>query len=177
MMQITTNQPVTEQEIKTVEDVLLKFDPGYLPLPLFLQMTRLMVTVSIEMVPLKRGVDGRLMVLLTRREPDDKLWPDQWHNPGVLLRPTDSLGNYNDAFDRIFNQEIGVKDYTEPVFAGALFHKTKRGTEAPRIFWTELKSAPKNGQWFDVNNLPKDMIQSHVKVVELTVANFKDTAK
>lgn len=170
MAEVVTNTPISDEEISQVASLLSRFEPGFLPLPIFLEITRLTVASIVELVPLSLN-NGKVEVFLIQREDSDQLWPGEWHNPGTVVRATDTPGSYTDALQRIFRDELNTQ-YHEPTFVAPLLHKTRRGSESARIYWVELDQTPPAGQYFPINALPADTIQSHRKVAELAAHNF-----
>lgn len=170
----TGSASLSPADIKEVIQLLQKLQPGFLPFPIFNAICRLVVTAIVELVPLRRTPDGRTEVLLTQREADDPFWPRKWHNPGTVIRSTDI--DEAAALARVLQNELQLPlDNTPgPTYAGHLFHSTIRGAEATQVYYIELAENPPTGTFYDVEQLPEDMIESHVKVVHKAVQAFQE---
>lgn len=57
---------------------------------LFGAIARVSVTVCIEAVCLWQ-MEGRMEVLLTKRDVNDPAYPNMWHCPGTTMRPGESI--------------------------------------------------------------------------------------
>lgn len=166
-------QQPSQEEIISAQKVLAKLEPGFLPPEIFYEVVRLAVTTTIEMVPLRRSRTGEVEVLLTRREADDPYWPNQPHVPGTVLRASDREGSYADAFMRILEGELaGISTVGEPVFIQNSFHQVKRGRELALIHYVEVAGEPKNGAFYPVNNLPKNIVSHQVWFIKKAAEVF-----
>lgn len=176
MQQSDIPQPVTNDELQQAVDVLAKFEPGYLPFPLFMAIARLVVFSIIEVVPVRRTPEDTVEVLLIQRPSDDPLWPSMWHNPGVVVLASDTPGTYADPYARIMD-ELGVTDnLSEPTFVGLSFHKTRRGTDAAMIHYLELPTGftPAHGVFFSADNLPQGIIESNEPLIRQAISAFQN---
>lgn len=161
---------LSEGELNTLVELLKKVEPGFLPFDLFLQIARLTVLSIIELVPMKI-LDDRLQVLLIPREDGDAIWPGMLHTPGTVLRPTDVQHGLQVAFERIRKDELGEIKITKPIFVQSLLHQSRRGVEQSQIFLTEVESEPKVGRFYDIDQLPENLVDSQRKFVR-NVANY-----
>jgi isopentenyldiphosphate isomerase len=169
-----TNQPVSDEEIEEATRILSKFEPGYMPFPLFLALTRLVVHSIIEIVPVRYNEKGTLEVLLLQRDKDDILWPSMWHNPGCVVLATDLPEGDEAAFRRIAQNELDMNpENLKPVYVSHLVHRTRRGAESAKIFFAELTTIPKNGSFFAADALPDGTIESHVPIIMTAVAQYR----
>lgn len=66
----------TPEEVEVAAELLSKVQPGYLPFPIFKEISRLVVRSSIELVPF-RTRNGKTEVFLTQRPQDDHYWPNE----------------------------------------------------------------------------------------------------
>jgi len=169
------NNPLTSEEVNLVTTIMEKLKPGFLPFPIFNQVARLVVMPIIDVVPVRKDASGNVEVLLTQRENNDPLWPDMWHNPGTVVRATDHPNDYIDAFTRIFKDELGIAavGQLKPTFVTDLFHHTRRGAEATRIYWLELTEEPRIGTFFDVHKLPDNTIETHIQIIHAAAEAFQ----
>lgn len=167
---------LSPREIAAAKETLAKLEPGLLPLDIFLQVARLCVTTTVEMVPLRHNLDnGKDEVLLVRRESDDPIWPNMLHIPGTVLRSTDRQGDYSDAFKRIFDGELGgVKTDGEPVFIRNAFQQVKRGRELALVHYVELSEQPPNGQFYATDELPEDLVDHQLTYIREASELFTD---
>ncbi len=164
---------LSEDEIQQAADLLAKLQPGFLPLPIFIQLARLTVTPVIELVPLRLRNDT-VEVLLMQRPPDDPTWPGLWHTPGTVLRATDQEGSYRDAFERLLNDELaGVIAQSEPQFVETLFHQVKRGRECAQVFYMEVSGEPIEGKYFAAEKLPENTVDTQWNFIKHAVRLFR----
>ncbi len=160
--------PIEEEQLV---GLLKKLSPGFLPYDIFLQVARLTVLPIIEFIPLRK-INGIVEVLLLRRDSDDSLWPNELHTPGTVIRTTDLDSDNHLAFKRILEDELASTKVTEPYYVGSNLHKSRRGAEQAQIFWVEVLEEPKAGKFYNVNALPKEMMQSQVSFVKLAADSF-----
>lgn len=167
----------TENEIADASRVLQKLQPGFLPRPIFEEIARLVVLSIIDVVPVRKSKNGSTEVLLTQRESRDHFWPDMWHNPGTVIRPTDDDSGYADALNRVFADELGVMPAPEAHFVTGFLHKTRRGSESTLVYWAELLDTPRNGTFFEVKSLPPATIQSHIDIIQTAAKAYEEATR
>ncbi len=164
----------TADEIKQAASVLERLEPGYLPEPIFREVARLVTTPIVEVVPLHIGEDGKLQVLLTRRDANDPFWANKFHVPGTVVLATDEKGEFLDAFGRIFEGELGNITVTKkPVMFAHSHRETARGSEVAFLYWALVEGEPVNGRYFDVEDLPTELIPLTDDVTKGAVESFK----
>lgn len=163
---------MSSDEIIQLKFLLSKLEPGVVPLPIFQEITRFWVTAVVEVIPV-RMEGGKVQVLLTRREATDQVWPNKLHVPGTVLRATDGKGDFRDAFNRIFKEELGCKEEVLPVFTGNRFVEGDRGSELGVMYYTEINGKTSDGQWYDVDNLPGDLIEYQIVFIKKAVKCFE----
>lgn len=169
---VKKTQPPTAKEIQTAARVLSKLEPGFLPRPIFEQVTRLNVTPIIELVPLRKGANY-IEVLLLKRADDDPSWPGMLHTPGTVLRSTDIKSGIEGALERIFTEELGVSPISHPIFYDTVFHKVKRGSELASVYYVDMDSAEvAAGQWYRVDNLPDSIVDTQIKFIKTCARDF-----
>lgn len=164
---------LTGDEINLAASLLAKLQPGYLPEPLFDQITRLVVCSTIVVVVCKKTPQG-LQVLLCKREgdkPGNRTWPGHWHLPGTMLRPSDKAGDYSDAFNRLLQGELGSTIPQSSLhFIRTAFAQTKRGHEHTSLHYLVIDTdEPLQGQFFPLNQLPKPLIEHEVPYIQEAV--------
>lgn len=169
-------------ELEKAIEFLRGLEAGRQPYELFLEIARLAVLSSVEMVPVRMH-DGKPQVLLTQR-PEDDVWSKQWHVPGTIMLPTDkveSSHDYDDAFGRIFDHDgelkSGVKVVGKPVYVDSERRKTRRGDEFAAIHYAEVTGEPTVGQFFDAEEFPGNVpepgvIEHHAAFIQKAVAQY-----
>lgn len=163
---------LTDTEQQELVRLLKKMEPGFLPFDIFVQMARLNVMAIIEFVPLRLNAAGNAEVLLLTRGADDPLWPNEVHTPGTVIRPTDTEAKEYLAFERIVKDELkGVKT-SAPYFVGSTLHASKRGMEKAQVFWVEVLEEPIVGNFYEVDNLPENMMESQISFVKQAAKSF-----
>jgi len=166
---------MTPDEIKQTASLLGKLTPGFLPLPIFEQIARIVALPIVELIPLQKQGE-EVSVLLLQRPPDDPLWAGMWHTPGTVLRATDlytSDDTYWSPFRRLVHDELKDTQIGKPFFVGSMLHESKRGVEQAQIYWTEVVGEPKAGTLFASSQLPENVIASQRTFIEEAVASFR----
>lgn len=172
-----TSAPLTDPEINQTAELLARIPAGFLPFPVFRQVARLAVFSIVEVVPM-RIRDGQVEVLLLKRGEEKQDWPELWpgilHTPGTVIRPTDELGSYKEAFRRILQDELhAVELVSEPGYVYNLLHHNKRGTESAQVFIVEVVGEPKVGAFYPADHLPNNIMLSQLDFIPTAVAAFK----
>jgi hypothetical protein len=128
---------------------------------------------AIETVVLERNGNG-VKVLLTERGPEDVFYPRKLHSPGSMSRRSDKDENFAEAIIRVQNGEIsaGFVEQTQPIKTLAL--DTLRGPETAVIHVCRIKDKPAAGEFFDVTNLPENLIQHHHRIIEVAAKYFRE---
>lgn len=159
----------SEQIAEQLKDI----PAGFLQQDLFNQIARLGVLSYIELLVYRMN-DGQVEVLLTRRAPDDKFWPNMYHNPGTVLRPNDSTMSFTSAINRLIKDEYANQAINNgPYFAGLWFDQLERGKGLGIIAWTELDSCPV-GSFYPINQLPEAMIKGQANYIQKAARQYKD---
>ncbi len=169
----TNTSEQSPEEINLVSKILSRFQPGQLPLDVFIEVARLTVTPIIEVVPLRRNAEGVIEVLLIRREDSDPIWAGLLHTPGTVVRANDKDINNGDAFGRILNGELGGIQTSEPRFVKTILHKVKRGMEQAQIFWVEVKDEPLKGKFYPATKLPEATVATQIDFIMAAVEDFE----
>lgn len=160
---------LTEEEDKLLIQLLSKVD-GYLSRELFSVVVNKFVTSGVETVILQKKNDTT-EILLIRRDQDDPVWPNMLHSPGSVLRSYDLT--YNDAFTRIENDEIHTRFIKTPQLIAVNHSKSKRGMENSMIFICQIdENSNHTGSFYNVDDLPKDLIQEQIKFIKFAVKAF-----
>lgn len=162
----------TNNQSQAAIDYLRDLQPGFLPRDIFAQITRLVVTPIIEVVPLRK-VGNSVEILLLRRPASDPNWANMLHTPGTVLRADDEKRGLSSAFNRIFLDELkGVDVLGKPVFVGFEFHQVARGSELALIHWIEVKDNNGVGTFCDSEALPADIVNTQRDFIAKSVAHF-----
>lgn len=163
-----------KDDIKIVSQKLAQLKPGILPLPIFLEVSRLCVLSTVEIVPIRLGKNNSIQVFLGKRKKDDPNWPNMFHAPGTVIRETDREGNFEDAIKRILTDELkDVKIEVGPIFVKPVFRDLGRGKETALIHWAIIKGSCPLGKYFNIDSLPGDIIKKQVKDIKMAVSHFK----
>lgn len=166
---------LTAEQIHAIVDGLSTLEPGVLPPEIFQAVTRLVATPIVEVVPLRRGKQGKPEVLLLRREADDPVWPNQLHVPGTVVRSSDTAGNFGDAMGRISN-ELGGVTLKSPTFVQNIIHHSGRGMEVSQIYWVEISGdEPLRGEFFMADDVPEGIVRSQLDFIPVAVAHYMDS--
>jgi hypothetical protein len=96
------------------------------------------------------------------------------HTPGTVIRPTDELGSYKQAFRRILHDELhDVELAGEPQYLCNILHHNKRGTESAQVFIAEVAGEPTTGAFYPADHLPTNIMLSQLDFIPTVVAAFK----
>ena len=162
---------MNESEALAAAELLKKLEPGYLPRPIFEQVTRLATMSIIEIVPL-RAHNGKIEVLLQKRPDDDPVWPGQLHTAGTVIRATDLT--YEDAIKRVLTSELALQAGT-PTFVTHILHHSGRGRENAMVYWLEITDVAGGGTFYNADELPQNFVQSQLDFLPTVIAHFKQS--
>lgn len=167
-----SNDTLTDIEIKEIAAKLKKLpSSGYIPFDLFVEFTRLKVTVTIEVVPLCLDNQGEVNVVLFNRGPDDFWWPNLFHVPGTCLladdmSETDQWGMPTKAYERLKNGEMkGIKLLGESVYVGHLTQQVRRGPESKPVFYQEVEYQSAKEHLFPLSKLPENIADHQINFI------------
>jgi hypothetical protein len=164
---------LTDLEIKDIANKLAKLSPhGFIPYDLFVEFTRLKVTITIEVVPLCLDPNGEVNVVLYNRGPNDLWWPNLYHTPGTCLiaddiPDSDEWGLPTRAFERLKNTEL--KDLVligEPKFVGNISHQVRRGPESDHVYIQEVEYNQKLNCFYKTNSLPLNLMDHQIGLIK-----------
>lgn len=158
---------LSDEEIKLAADLLSKLDIGYLPTPIFDQTIRLVVCSTIVIVPLKQTAKGfEVLLRLRGDEPTNPVWPNHWHLPGTMLRPTDKPGDYSDAFNRLQDEMGGTVRHDQLRFIRTAFTQTKRGRELTQLYYMMVTGGKKlRGAFYPIDKLPAPILEHEIAYI------------
>ncbi len=150
---------------------LSKIPAGFLKPELFNQVARLGVLTYLEVLAFRQKKES-IEVLLTKRDSKDPFWPNMYHNPGTVLRPSDTDYSFKDALNRLENDEYKQK-FPMPFFAGFWFEQLERGKGFGIVCWVELQNCSA-GQYFNVNQLPSNLIKGQSAYIINAAKQYSD---
>ena len=165
--------PLTNNENQELCKLLAKLEPGMLPSDVFVSIARLTVQPAIEFIPLRKN-GKKIEVLLLPRSDDDPIWPGMLHTPGTILRPNDTEFKY--PFKRLLDEEIGITGKYKLMFNTSGLFKSERGSGVSFEYILILEDDPKNGEYYDVLQLPDNLVSGQAEFIERSVARFKEPA-
>lgn len=131
---------------------------------LFEAIARLSVNVAFEAVCLRKNKKTKAIeVFLLKRGSHDS-FPGQWHVPGSVFRPGEKP---KDVIRRL----SGPREFAVPVSSdfkchGTIFIPDARGWFLSLVYLVKCRKNPnREGRWFDVKSLSKNVIVHHRKDV------------
>lgn len=161
---------MTPEDAEHAGKLLAKLEPGYMPKPVFDQITRIACMPILEIVPVRRGANGT-EVLLLQRPVDDPVWPGELHTPGTVIRGSDR--SLQDAIDRVIHDELGNVPAGELQFATTCMHHSGRGMEIAQVYVLEIFDEPRKGSWHDAHALPDTFVTSQLDFVPQAIGFFE----
>lgn len=159
------------EESNLLVDLLNSSTPGDLSPGVFEAVGRVAVYPAVEFIPLRK-VGGGIEVLLFERPKDDIMWPSMLHTPGTVLRPTDRT--YEDAFNRLYRDELMELETDPPLFLGAEMSMNKRGRCVLLEHLVVVRGEPKSGKFYNVDNLPSLFIEEQRPSLERAIEAFRN---
>ncbi len=153
-------------------ELLEQIPPGEaLGTRLFNAIARLTPTIAVEAVALRwRG--SRIEVFMTQRS-SHEAYPNQWHAPGSISRNGEEPKH---VFARLERREFQV-----PVASfrqvGDIWHQEERSWMHGLIYLVVLTQEPPVGHWWDVEELPENIVSHHREtVIPKAVKAFRSAA-
>lgn len=145
-----------------------------LPLEVFYSWCLNLGSSTAELL-LMRKIEDKTEIFLEYRE--DKFFQG-WHIPGCVHLPTESI---EDTLNRVIEKEIRFK-ITSPEFLFWFEYEKGEGLgESPRghvfsflykAFVDEVPELSSTRKFFDLNNLPEDVIKQHIPVLNKLRTEF-----
>jgi len=126
-------------------------------------LPRVTVSVAIEAVCLRRNPETQeVEVYMAQRSPDDTAYPNEWHCPGSVMRPRETI---EDVLSRLSEKEFGAHLLSTGFVCNINPSPTApeaRGHFLCIVYLCVLAEAENlRGQWFPLNNLPEKTVESH----------------
>ncbi len=94
-----------------------------------------------------------------------------FHTPGTILRPTDQT--YQDAFDRLYRDELKNIETDRPIFLGAELSINQRGRCVLLEHLVVVTGEAIEGRFYDVDKLPDSFIEEQRPSLERAVAAYR----
>lgn len=163
-----------QNDPKQIARALETYEPGFLPYPIFEQIARLVALPILEIIPLRLTYNGEVEVLLIERESHDALFPGAVHTPGTVIRATDNNPDKGpwQPLVRILEDELGGTNVGPINFVGSILHASRRGVEQAQLYWVEVVGEPVKGVFYNVHELPDNLIESQNDFIKLAAENF-----
>lgn len=154
-------------------DIFKQYDPGNLPIDLFNDISRLVVTPVIEIVPFRVNSSKEIEVLLLKKGSNDKWWPSMYHVPGTIISATDDIPHFKKAFQRLLKGKLMDLPVSSPLFINNVLSKTSRGVELALIYSVTFTDHPPIGEIFKIDTLPSQLIENHREFIQLALDNHR----
>ena len=137
---------------------------------LFNAVARVSINVAIEAMAIKKEA-GKFKIFMLQRGLEET-FPGQWHFPGTILRPGDSI---DEAFLRLEKNEFKTKVIDKRFVS---FFNNPHGLVEERghfLHLIYLCHIDRDGSWFDIDDLPENMVRCHKDdLIPLVVEYFKN---
>lgn len=160
---------MTADEASNAAAMLKNMQAGFIPQVLFKQFARLVVLPSFVVVPLfcRNGV---VFTRLTKRDANDPDYPDQWHPPGTVIRPTDA--SLQACFERLRQSELpSMTLIGSPTLYDIAFTQIVRGKELSLLHWVEIIDE-RTPDCFPIGELPGATIDTDIPRIQAAATHF-----
>lgn len=158
---------------RTVIDALKIVDPTQpYGTELFDALARLTISVAVEAVCLRLNpTTQKIEVYLVQRSPNDTAYPNEWHCPGTVMRPTEEI---EDTFRRLSRKEFGAGFLKKQFIANANHPTEVRGHFFSLVYICVLEEKGSlRGRWFPVSELPEKTVEHHIRrIIPAAVGAF-----
>lgn len=160
------------------QDLLAEVRSRYLPnpqAPFPLEMFELLNEcrpAAIAEVVALRDMHDRVEVLLAERESTDVGYVNMSNVPGGYLYIGEPIAG---CISRVMQREVGapVSFYK---YAGVVFNTyEERGHHVHHVFVAELADQPVSARWYDVTELPKNLVAHHGPIIQMALAVHRGT--
>ncbi len=133
-------------------------DPKIQPygLSLWTKLARLTIPVAIEIVVLRPGSHGT-EVLLAQRAPNEPAYPNEWHVPGSIMRPGETI---EDVIKRLEEREFKAKIISQKFVTNFNNLHEQRGHFFSVVYLCEVETHSL-GTWYQIDHLPEPTIRHH----------------
>lgn len=125
------------------------------PYPVFLALCKSVPIIAVDIALIKE----KNRLLLTYR--DDESYKG-WHIPGSILTYQEKPIQ---AFYRVAKKELGLKlkDLAKIKFQTYFSYRDPRENGIVLLFTASSKAEPKDGKYFHLDNLPKDLLKEQIQ--------------
>ncbi|MDO8435065.1 MAG: hypothetical protein Q7S89_00030 [bacterium] len=136
----------------------------------FSALTHVITPVSIEIVALRRGLDGHFEVFLTQRpNTPSEPYPGQWHSPGTYVYANDRSVIY-DQRRRLEMWEVEPAYYADITYAGRTETAVPpRGRSVQLVHCARLDGEPAHGAFFSFEALPEPFHHQHREIILIAI--------
>ena len=145
---------------------------------LFDALARLTVSIGVEAVCLRLSPSvsrdtRKVDVYMIQRAKNDSAYPGQWHCPGSIMRPGESVSK---VFNRLVRKEfdsVGIRSWRFVANVNN-FPEVTRGHAFSVVYLCELEAwEGLRGKWFQVNELPdKTNNQHRTRIIPAVLGAF-----
>lgn len=156
--------------MNTIASQLESLSPGDVPLEIFNQIARLVVTPVIELVIYRMTDTQGIEVFLSKRSDTDAIWPGQYHLPGGIVSAKNTDQGLEQIAKNLVTKSI-LMPTRSPVFAANKLIKVERGAEIAIVFkYDATDDDYVGGEFYPISNLPKSLITGHSDMIDSILA-------
>ena len=157
-----------EQTIRMLE--VAKSEDGRFPKELFYASARLFGESCLELC-IFRTINGVDSVFLFPRPSTDPYWPGMLHVPGVRKLSTDTDES---VLLRVVGETLFDINLEDVHYCSSQIVRTLRGTEFSDVRWTWVDETGMDNFFYDVDNLPENIIEFHPILIEKSVKCYRE---
>jgi|SRR3989344_7736466 len=164
-------EPLSAEEVVLLGSLLDRLTwptTGGIPNGIFHALMPKIVSVPIE--PCVFNDDGQ--ILLIPRPQSDPEYPGCHHSPGTVLRDNENVAQ---AIDRLVKGELGcpigdlVRRQWREVPRGTGVGENPTRHEIALVHTCVIKGRPRHGQFFDLDNMPDNLLTHHREMIKAVV--------
>ncbi|MFA6105696.1 MAG: hypothetical protein WC725_03850 [Patescibacteria group bacterium] len=163
--------PQSAEYMHVLAVLLGQLTPGKMNANLANAVMRIANLSSFEGVWLRRNNRSKKIQVFLKQRPATEAHGNQWHCSGTLMRASENT--VEEVMNRLAETDFGYKIFLKYEFTGCfIVANDERGTLLSHIYLVQpmdLELGEKYGQWFDVENLPENMVPHHLKIIEIAV--------
>ena len=101
----------------------------------------------------------KIEVYMTQRSLDDTAYPGEWHCPGSIMRPGETINN---IFSRLEKKEFNAYLLSKKFVANVNVPDEVRGHFISLVYLCTLEQKEEmKGIWFPTDKLPKQTVECH----------------
>jgi len=154
---------MTRQGNKELIESLGKIDPTKpYGTELFNALAKVTISIAIEAVCLRWNIKTKqIEVYLIQRSLDDTAYPGEWHCPGSILRPGESIDH---VLFRLVIEELETPILKKRFVANVNHPTENRGHFFSIVYLCVLvENEALESKWFPVDSLPSKTLETHKK--------------